>query len=123
MTTHTLTRAAAIGLFLTAIFTLAGFVAHPPVDPGQMAGMPWRISHVLLWIAAAAGTVGVIGLYLNYRSAAGRLGATGSVLATLGFVVLMGAYLVETVMLPGLSTEAPALLEGFLAEDSGRHTG
>lgn len=117
MKSRPLARAAAIGLFLTAIFTLAGFAAHPPLDPARMAGMPWRLSHIFLWIGAAAGAVGVVGLSVYYRPAAGRLGATGGVLATFGFVVLMGAYLVETFVLPGLSREAPALLEGFPAGD------
>lgn len=123
MTRRRLTPTAAIALLLTAIFTLAGFATHPRVDPGQMAGVPWQIAHALLWIGAGAGIVAVVGLYLHYRTAASRLGATGSALATLGFVVLMVPTWSRRWCSPAYRPRLPRCWRAFPPDPFGRHTG
>ncbi|MGH8926185.1 MAG: hypothetical protein ACRDWA_16370 [Acidimicrobiia bacterium] len=118
MKTHSLYRAAAVTLVLSAVLTLSGFLAHPPVDPGEMTSAVWQVSHLVLWIGGAAGVMGLAGLYLRHRMEAGLLGTIGAALATLGLLALTGAYYYEAVIVPTLAMEAPTRVTSFPGGDA-----
>lgn len=120
MSSTTLFRWAAAALIVSAALTAPGFALHPPPELAALTSLPWVLSHVLLWLGAAAAIAGVVGLYLRQREQVGTFGAVGAGLAALGLGALSGAYYCEAVLVPALAADAPPLMETFPSGDTWR---
>ncbi len=118
MRSQSLYRLAATAMILSAASTVPGFLTHPAVEPAGMTSAAWQVSHLLLWVGAMTGVIGLSGLYLRQKTEFGRLGLGGAALAIVGLVALSGAYYYEAVIVPILAVETPALMGTFPAAGS-----
>jgi hypothetical protein len=116
MSARILFRWAGVSLIVTAVSLALGLILHPmPPFSASIATSQWAISHLLWWIGALAGIVGLAGLYLRQREDVGILGFIGSSLGVIGLALVASAMYFEAFIAPSVAARAPELFESFPA--------
>lgn len=113
MSSRTLFRWAAAAVILSAISMSVGGMLHPAVDPASITTPRWALAHVLWWIGAVLGLIGLVGLYLRQRREVGTLGFVGAGMAWMGTAVLSGAMFFEGLVEPTVLARAPHVVATF----------
>ena len=108
---------------LSAVLAGLGFIIvglfHPVNVPVAVTTATWANVHIVAMAMALLGMVGMTGLYARQAEKIGWLGLAGYGLFSLWLALVLSFSLVEAFILPGLATESPAFVAGFLGMFSG----
>src|SRR5215213_1953765 len=108
---------------LSALVSGLGFIIvglyHPLNVPSAVTTAAWVNVHIVAIAMGFFGLFGMAGLYARQAEKAGWLGLAGFVLFSLWLGLIISFSFVEAFILPSLSTELPAFVEGFLGMFTG----
>ena len=119
LTPATLIRLAGLSAALAGLCFIVVGLFHPVNEPSAVTTATWINVHIVAMAMAIFGMIGMTGLYARQAERIGWLGLAGYGLFSLWLVLVMSFSLVEAFILPGLATESPAFVAGFLGMFSG----
>ena len=119
VTTATLFRVAGVSAVLAGLGFIVVGLFHPLNVPVAVTTATWANVHIVAMAMALLGMVGMTGLYARQAEKIGWLGLAGYGLFSLWLALVLSFSLVEAFILPGLATESPAFVAGFLGMFSG----
>lgn len=119
VTTATLIRLAGLSAVVAGLCFIVVGLFHPVNVPAAVTTATWANVHIVAMAMALFGMVGMTGLYARQASRIGWLGFAGYGLFSLWLALVMSFSLVEAFILPGLATESPAFVAGFLGMFAG----
>ncbi|HZG58746.1 MAG TPA: hypothetical protein VEZ38_19810 [Paenibacillus sp.] len=96
---------------------------HPADTLASVSTGRWAVVHLSGVAMCLFGLAGITGIYARQAKASGGLGLAGYLLFSLFFALTMCFQFAEALIFPLLTTEAPGLLEGFLALAGGASVG
>lgn len=114
MTASTLIRLAGVSVVLTGVCMIVMGMYHPVNVPEAVTTATWVNVHIAATAMGFFGLFGMAGLYARQVEKSGWLGLTGFALLSLWFGLVMPFSFVEAFILPGLITESPEFVAGFL---------
>lgn len=119
ITTSTLFRLAGLAAVAAGLcFVIVGLF-HQANVPASVTTATWANVHIAAVIMGYLGIIGMTGLYAKQVERAGLLGLAGFALFSLWLALVMSFSMVEAFILPGLASESPAFVDGFLGMFSG----
>jgi hypothetical protein len=92
---------------------------HPPDFLPSVTTDTWIVIQSLKTVMAILFPLGIVGLYARQGKAAGWLGLGGFLLFTVSWSLQLPFIFTEAFILPGLATESPQYVEGFLTLANG----
>lgn len=119
VTTSFLFRLAGLSAVVSGICFIIVGLFHQVNVPESVTTVTWANVHIAATIMGYFGILGMAGLYARQAQRAGWLGLAGFVLFSLWLALVMALSLVEAFILPGLATESPAFVAGFLGMFTG----
>ena len=119
LTTATIIRLAGVSAVLAGLGFIIVGLFHPVNVPAAVTTATWINVHIVAMAMALFGMIGMTGLYARQAERIGWLGLAGYGLFSLWLALVMSFSLVEAFILPGLATESPAFVAGFLGMFSG----
>ncbi len=119
MTGAPLTRWAGLSAMIAGIAYVVVGLFHPPNVLASVTTPAWAIIHIVVLAMCFFGLFGMAGLYARQAEKSGWLGLAGFMLFSLWLTLMLGLTFVETFVLPGLATDLPAYVEGFLGMFNG----
>lgn len=119
ITTSTLFRLAGLAAVAAGLcFVIVGLF-HQANVPASVTTATWANVHIAAVIMGYLGIIGMTGLYARQVERAGLLGLAGFALFSLWLALVMSFSMVEAFILPGLASESPAFVDGFLGMFNG----
>jgi len=119
LTTATIIRLAGVPAMLAGLGFIVVGLFHPVNVPAAVTTATWVNVHIVAIAMALLGMIGMTGLYARQAERLGWLGLAGYGLFSLWLALVVAYSLVEAFILPGLATESPAFVAGFLGMFSG----
>ncbi|MEH7254588.1 hypothetical protein V7111_20980 [Neobacillus niacini] len=119
ITTSSLIRWSGLAAMLAGILFIVIQTIHPADILSSVTTGRWTIVHYLSIAMCLFGLLGIAGIYARQVEEAGWLGLAGYLLFSLFYALTMGFQFAEAFISPLLYTEAPNLVESFLALASG----
>ncbi len=119
LSTTTLIRLSGLAAGLAGLGFIVVGLFHPVNVPAAVTTATWVNVHIVAMAMGLLGLIGMTGLYARQAEKIGWLGLAGYGLFSLWLVLVVGVSLVEAFILPGLATESPAFVAGFLGMFSG----
>lgn len=119
ITTATLIRLAGVSAVLAGLCFIVVGLFHPVNVPAAVTTATWANVHIVAMAMGLFGMIGMTGLYARQAERIGWMGLAGYGLFSLWLALVMSFCLVEAYILPGLATESPAFVAGFLGMFSG----
>ena len=119
LTTATLIRLAGLSAVLAGLCFIVVGLFHPVNEPAVVTTATWVNVHIVASAMGLFGLIGMAGLYARQAEKIGWLGLAGYGLFSLWLALILSFSLVEAFILPGLATESPAFVAGFLGMFSG----
>ncbi len=96
---------------------------HPPESLAAVSTALWAWVHYAGVVFCMLNAIGVAAIYGRQAERAGLFGVAGFILLELMWVPSVAFQFVEGLVLPGLVSESPAFVEGFLSISSGSGAG
>jgi hypothetical protein len=119
LTVETLIRLSGLAAVAAGLCFIIVGVFHPVNDPSAVTTATWINVHIVAIAMALFGLVGMAGLYARQAERVGWIGLAGYGLFSLWLTLVMSFSMVEAFILPGLATESPAFVAGFLGMFTG----
>ncbi len=119
ITTSTLIRLSGLSAVLAGLGFITVGLFHPVNVPSVVTTATWINVHIVAMVMALTGMIGMAGLYARQSEKAGWLGLAGYALFSLWLALMLSFSMVEAFILPGLATESPAFVAGFLGMFTG----
>jgi hypothetical protein len=119
LTPTTLIRLAGLSAVLAGLSFIVVGLFHPVNEPSVVTTTTWINVHIVAIAMGLFGMIGMAGLYARQVEKIGWLGLAGYGLFSLWLALVMSFSMVEAFILPGLATESPAFVAGFLGMFSG----
>lgn len=119
LTTANLIRLAGLSAVLAGLCFVVVGLFHPVNEPSVVTSTTWVNVHIVAIAMGLFGLIGMAGLYARQAEKIGWLGLAGYGLFSLWLALIMSFSMVEAFILPGLATESPAFVAGFLGMFSG----
>ncbi|WP_342431254.1 hypothetical protein [Neobacillus sp. FSL H8-0543] len=119
VTASSLIRWAGLSAMLAGFLFIVIQTIHPADILSSVITDRWAIVHYLSIAMCLFGLLGITGIYARQVEEAGWLGLAGYLMFSLFYALTMGFQFTEAFISPLLPTEAPKLVESFLALASG----
>lgn len=119
ITTSTLFRLAGLSAVMAGLCFIIVGLFHQVNVPASVTTATWANVHIAATVMGYFGILGMAGLYARQVEKTGWMGLAGFALFSLWLALVMAFSLVEAFILPGLATESPAFVAGFLGMFSG----
>ena len=123
LTTATLIRLAGLSAVLAGLCFVVVGLFHPVNEPAVVTTATWVNVHIVAIAMGLFGLIGMAGLYARQAEKIGWLGLAGYGLFSLWLALILSFSMVEAFILPGLATESPAFVVGFLGMFSSSPSG
>lgn len=114
LTPALLIRMAGLAAVLAGLCFIVVGLFHPINVPAAVTTATWANVHLFAMAMCLFGLAGMTGLLARQAERIGWLGLAGYSLFTVWMVLVTSFSLVEAYVLPGLATESPAFVAGFL---------
>lgn len=119
ITVSTLYRLAGLSAVVAGLCFIIIGLFHPVNEPASVTTATWVNVHIAAIIMGITGIFGMAGLYARQADKAGWMGLVGFALFSLWLALITSFSMVEALILPGLATESPAYVAGFLGMFTG----
>lgn len=119
ITASKLIRWAGLAAMLAGILFIVIQTIHPADSLSSVTTVRWAIVHYLGIAMCLLGLLGIAGIYARQVEKAGWLGLAGYLMFSLFYALTMCFQFTEAFISPLLPTEAPMVVESFLALASG----
>lgn len=119
ITVSTLYRLAGLSAVVAGLCFIIIGLFHPVNEPASVTTATWVNVHIAAIIMGITGIFGMAGLYARQADKAGWMGLVGFALFSLWLALITSFSMVEAFILPGLATESPAYVAGFLGMFTG----
>jgi len=110
---------AGLAAILAGILFIVIQIIHPADNLSSVTTGRWAIVHNLGIVMCLLGMLGITGIYARQAEKAGWLGLVGYLMFSLFYALTMCFQFTEAFISPLLPTEAPIVVESFLALASG----
>lgn len=119
LSTATVIRLAGLSAVLAGLCFIVVGLFHPVNEPAVVTTATWINVHIVAIAMGLFGMIGMGGLYARQAKKIGWMGLAGYGLFSLWLALILSFSMVEAFILPGLATESPAFVAGFLGMFSG----
>ncbi|WP_231687477.1 hypothetical protein [Bacillus sp. FJAT-22090] len=119
ITTSKLIQWAGLAAMLAGCLFIVIQIIHPADILSSVTTERWAIVHYLSIVMCLFGMLGIAGIYARQVEEAGWLGLIGYLMFSLFYALTLGFNFTEAFISPLLLTEAPRVVETFLALASG----
>jgi hypothetical protein len=119
ITASTLMRLAGLSAILAGICFLVLGLFHPVNIPSSVTPATWVNVHIFATALGFFGLFGIAGLYAKQVEKAGWFGLAGFILFSAWMTLVCGMSFMEAFILPHLTTEFPAYVNGIMGMFSG----
>ncbi|KQL37506.1 hypothetical protein [Psychrobacillus sp. FJAT-21963] len=119
ITTSKLIQWAGLAAMLAGCLFIVIQIIHPADILSSVTTERWAIVHYLSIVMCLFGMLGIAGIYARQVEEAGWLGLIGYLMFSLFYALTLGFNFTEAFISPMLLTEAPRVVETFLALASG----
>ena len=119
ITASTLMRLAGLSAMLAGLCFIVIGIFHPLNIPSSVTTATWVNVHIFATALGFFGLFGMAGLYARQAEESGWLGLAGFLLFSAWMTLISGFSFVEAFILPGLATNAPKFVEGWLGMFTG----
>lgn len=114
LTTVNLIRLTGLSAVLAGLCFVVVGLFHPVNEPAVVTTAAWVNVHIVAMAMGLFGLIGMAGLYARQAEKIGWMGLAGYGLFSLWLALILSFSMVEAFILPGLATESPAFVAGFL---------